>query len=116
MFNYFGKGRVIIAKIASPQSIRNINENENVCISFIDILVQNGFQLKGKAKIIGKNHASFPDMEKVLLKMTEGHFPFSNIIEVNIEESKEIIAPKYFLFPNTTESDQIEPAKGAYGF
>ena len=59
IFNYYGDDKIIVANIASPQTVRNIKQNENVCISFIDILVQKGFQVKGKAIIIEKNNAEF---------------------------------------------------------
>jgi len=115
IFNYYEKDKIIVANIASPQTVRNIKQNENVCISFIDILVQKGFQLKGKAKIIQKNDSEFSEMEKVLTKMTGGKFPFSTITKINIEEAKPIIAPKYMLNPETTEKEQIENAKKVYG-
>ena len=46
VFTYF-KDEIIIANIASPQTLKNIKENALVCISFIDILIQKGFKLKG---------------------------------------------------------------------
>ncbi|MBD1262413.1 pyridoxamine 5'-phosphate oxidase family protein [Maribacter polysiphoniae] len=116
IFNYYGADKIIIANIASPQTIKNIKQNENVCISFIDILVQKGFQLKGKARIIEKTNSDFLEMEKTLSKMTHGKFPFSSITEITIEQTKPIIAPKYILYPETTEKEQIESAKKAYGF
>ena len=85
-------------------------------MSFIDILVQKGFQVKGKAKIIKKTDSEFLEMEKVLIKMTEGKFPFTTITEITIEQVKPILAPKYILYPETTEKEQIESAKKAYGF
>ena len=47
--------------------------------------------------------------------MTGGKFPFSSIINVIVEKAKPIIAPKYILYPETTEEQQIESAKKAYG-
>ncbi|WP_299116665.1 pyridoxamine 5'-phosphate oxidase family protein [uncultured Winogradskyella sp.] len=116
VFNYFGKDKIIIANIASPQTVKNIKQNENVCISFIDILVQKGFQIKGKAKIIKKINIDFLEMEKVLTKIAGGDFPFSTITEITINSVKPIIAPKYILYPETTEKEQIESARKAYGF
>ena len=116
IFNYYETDRIIVANIASPQTIRNIKQNENVCISFIDILVQKGFQLKGKAKIIGKTDSEFLEMERILTKMTGGIFPFATITEITVGQVKPIIAPKYILYPETTEKEQIESAKKIYGF
>ncbi|MEM8507620.1 MAG: pyridoxamine 5'-phosphate oxidase family protein [Bacteroidota bacterium] len=116
VFAVYGDDMVIIANIASPQSVRNIKHNANVCVSFIDILVQKGYQLKGKARIIGAKDAEFPPMEKILMKMTGGKFPFSTLTAITIEQSKPIIAPRYSLYPETTEKEQIVSAKKRYGF
>jgi len=115
IFNHFGTDKIIVANIASPQTVLNIKQNDNVCISFIDILVQKGFQLKGKAKIIGKTNSGFSEMEAILTEMTGGIIPFATITEITIEQVKPILAPKYILFPETTEKEQIESAKKLYG-
>ena len=114
MFTTFGD-QIIVANIASPQTIRNIQERSQVCISFVDILVQKGYQLKGSAQIIAKDDAGFSAMEKVLLKMTGELFPFRSITCITIESAKPIIAPRYLLFPDTKESDQVERARKTYG-
>lgn len=88
IFNYYGTDKIIVANMASPQTVLNIKQNTNVCISFIDILVQKGFQIKGKAKIIVKADSEFPEIEKILTKMTGGDFPFSTITEIKIEHIK----------------------------
>lgn len=116
IFNHFGTDQIIIANIASPQSVQNINSHKQVCVSFIDILIQKGFQLKGKARIINNSDPQFTEMEEVLVQMTQGKFPFNSITCIQIEQVKPIIAPKYILYPETTEADQIESAKKAYGF
>ncbi|WP_350288755.1 pyridoxamine 5'-phosphate oxidase family protein [uncultured Croceitalea sp.] len=115
IFKFYGINSIIVANIASPQTVKNIKQNENVCISFIDILVQKGFQIKGKAKIIEKKDLEFLNMEKELLEMTEGKFPFATITKITIENIKPIIAPKYILYPETTEKEQIASAKKVYG-
>lgn len=116
IFCYFEDDTIIVANIASPQTVKNIRANKNVCISFIDILKQKGFQLKGAAEIIEKSATDFSKMEKMLLHLTEGKFPFATITKITITSSKPIIAPKYLLYPNTTEEQQIESAKKSYGF
>jgi len=116
IFTYYGRDEIIIAHIASPQTVRNIQQNENICISFIDILIQKGFQIKGKAVIIGKSDPEFPEREHVLTKMTGGMFPFATIIKITVGQAKPIIAPRYLLYPETTEQEQIESARAMYGF
>lgn len=115
IFTYFGTDKIIIANIASPQTIQNIKQNENICVSFIDVLVQKGFQIKGSAAIIGKRDSEFLEMEKILSKMTGGNFPFATITKIKVIQTKPIIAPKYVLYPETSEQEQIESAKKEYG-
>lgn len=114
VFTYYKGDSVIIANIASPQTVKNINQNEKVCISFIDILVQKGYQLKGNAKILKGGEDDFEACEQLLLKITEGKYPFSSITRIIIEHMKPIIAPRYILYPETTEAQQIESAKSSY--
>ena len=114
IFTHYDDATIIVANIASPQTVKNIEENNKVCISFIDVFVQKGYQLKGTAKIIKNEHPDFQKLEDLLLKMTEGKFPFSSITKITIEQAKPIIAPKYLIYPETTEQEQIESAKKSY--
>jgi len=115
IFNYYGTDEIIIANIASPQTVRNIKKNANVCVSFIDILVQKGFQIKGKAEIVEKSNPEFLKREMTLTKMTGGKFPFVTITKITIGQVKPILAPKYIFYPETRESEQIESTKITYG-
>ena len=90
--------------------------NEKVCISFIDILVQKGFQIKGKAEIITTTYSEFRIMNKILFEMCGGKFPFDTITKITLGQVKSIIAPSYILYHETTESKQIKSAKNTYGF
>lgn len=115
VFNYYGTDKIMIAKIASPESVKNINQCENVCLSFIDIWVQKGFQVKGKARIVTKSDSEF-SKKKVLSKMTAENYPFDSITEITLKKVKPIIAPNYILNPETREQEQIESAKNTYVF
>ncbi len=106
---------IIIANIASPNTIKNIQRNANICISFIDIFIQKGFQIKGKAKIVKSDSPEYQELSKPLLKITSGKFPFQSITQIEIAHAKPIIAPKYLLYPETTEQQQIESALETYG-
>ncbi len=116
VFTYYGDSSIIIANIASPQTVKNIKENQKVCVSFIDILVQKGFQIKGTAELILKSHSQFEEMAAPLLAITKGKFPFASISCIKIEKVKPILAPSYLLYPDTIEEDQIKSALQTYGF
>ena len=116
VFTFFDDQHLIIANIASPKSVKNIQANPKVCVSFIDILVQKGFQLKGVASIASKKAADYSEMEAKLLEITQGNYPFSTITKIKVEQVTPIIAPTYHLYPDATENQQIESAKKTYGF
>lgn len=115
IFAHFGSDSIVIANIASPQSVKNIKENQNVCVSFIDVLVQKGYQVTGTASILKAGDRAFKECEEVLLKMTQGKYPFSSIIKIKVEKIKAILAPSYMLYPEITEKEKIDSAKKAYG-
>lgn len=106
--------KIIIANIASPNTVNNIKTNRKVCVSFVDVLVQKGYQLKGRARVITNAETVYQEYESKLLVMTKGNFPFSSITEITVEKSKSILAPRYLLYPDTTEARQIETAKIQY--
>ena len=105
---------IIIANIASPQSVKNIRENSQVCLSFVDVFAQKGYQLKGEAEIINHTNPEYRGMKVALEKLTNGKFPFSSITKISIRTYKRIIAPSYLMYPRTTEKDQIQDAKKSY--
>ena len=115
IFTHYGEDQIIIANIASPQSVRNIKSQSKVCISFIDILVQKGYQLKGRARIAEAQEAEYVEMQTILKSMTKGLFPIISIIVIQIADIKPIIAPNYVFYPETTEAEQVAKAKEQYG-
>ncbi|MFI0492249.1 pyridoxamine 5'-phosphate oxidase family protein [Flavobacterium sp.] len=114
MFTYKGNDTLIIANIASPNSINNISENTNVCVSFVDVFVQKGFKIKGLANIIFKNDADFDLKVKPLIALYSDKFPISAVIEIKVQKVESIQAPSYFLFPEIKENQQIESALETY--
>jgi predicted pyridoxine 5'-phosphate oxidase superfamily flavin-nucleotide-binding protein len=115
IFTFWGDDQLIIANIASPQTLKNIRQQPLVAVSFIDILVQKGYQLKGKARIVDKEEADFTNLAAPLEAMTGGKFPFATLTLISVEQVKPILAPRYLLFPETTEEEQIAAARKQYG-
>ena len=116
LFTFYGEDQILVANIASPQSLKNIRQNPNVCISFIDIFVQKGFQIKGTARIIDQKEEAFEALHAVLFEMAGERFPFSSLTSIQIQKVKPIIAPSYFMYPeSTTEESQVHSALKRYG-
>ncbi len=115
VFAVYKRDSVVIANIASPNSARNIQENPKVCLSFVDVFTQKGYQIKGTAEYLCKGDEGYSEIEHVLLDITQGKFPFNSVFRVFAETASEILAPKYRLFPDTTEQDQVSSAMIRYG-
>jgi uncharacterized protein len=116
IFTHFDDNTFLIAHIASPQSIRNIEQNPSVCISFVDIFIQKGFKIKGKAHILRKQDEHYTIYEAPLKVLAGDAFPIAAVICVNVEKVEAIIAPSYRFYPEqSSEVKQIESALKAYG-
>lgn len=115
IFAPFNDDSIIIANIASPNSARNIRQNPRACVSFVNVFTQNGFQIKGPAAYLDATAESYEQIAEILLQLTGGQFPFKSVFRVLVDEVHEIIAPRYRLFPETSEEDQVASAMQTYG-
>lgn len=106
---------LLIANIASPQSVANILEQPQVCVSFIDIFSQKGYQLKGKASILTPEMAGYGEKLEPLYALAGDAYPIRSIIAVEVKQHKDILAPSYFLFPERSEAERRADAMHSYG-
>ncbi|MEL6613834.1 MAG: pyridoxamine 5'-phosphate oxidase family protein [Bacteroidota bacterium] len=106
---------LLIAQIASPQSVRNIEVNPNVCVSFVDVFVQKGFKLTGTADLVMPGTPRFEALLPPLHRITKGLFPIHGIIAIDVTATAPIVAPSYFLYPDVTEAEQRAAAMRTYG-
>lgn len=107
---------LVIAHIASPDSVRNLADNPLVCVSFINVFTQKGFKLQGEAVVLVPADPRFAELEPLLLEKTQGKFPIRAAILVSVTAVHPIMAPSYRLFPEeTTEASQVASAMRTYG-
>lgn len=106
---------LVIADIASAGSVRNIRANPAVCVSLIDIFLQQGRKLEGSATIIPPGHEDFPPLSAPLVRMTGGRFPIRHVIRVRVERASAIRAPSYAFFPDRSEEELQADAYRSYG-
>lgn len=116
MFTTHGEHHILVANIASPNSVGNIKTNPKVCVSFIDIFKQKGYKIHGEANLVEASDPAF-ESKVTLLKNSEGdEFPVKGIIEIKVKSISQIIAPSYWLYPDkTTEASHIERSLESYG-
>ena len=115
LFTHYEDKYIIIANVASPNTLKNIKQNPKVSVSFVDVLIQKGYQCKGVAQIITNKDENFSAIAKPLKKMAGENFPFNSLTLIEINSIKPILAPSYLFFPEIKEKDQIRNAKKQYG-
>lgn len=116
IYAVFDDSHIVVANIASPTTMRNITESEKVCISFVDIFIQKGFKVLGRARNVSKDDRAFLSWAAPLLGKAGPRFPILSVIVVEATAIEPIVAPSYRLYPGeTTEQSQAAAAHRAYG-
>jgi len=115
IFALFDEETLVVADIASPNTVRNIQANPRVCVSFIDIFRQKGFKVEGEAAILPRGTPGFETFGRPLLAMAGSDFPVRNVIRIGIARVSRIWAPSYNLFPERAEEERMRSAYAAYG-
>ena len=106
---------VVIANIASPRSAKNIREHGRACVGLLNVFTQKGVQVTGAASCLRAGDEGFDRAFAVLHAIAGDTFPFKEVMRVRVEDVREIVAPRYRLFPETTEEDQVADAMRTYG-
>ena len=107
---------VVVANIASPQSVRNIAQKPQVCLSFVEVFVQKGFKLKGVAHEVCADDPAFARWAAPLLVMVEQRFVIHSVLVIRVTSVAPIVAPSYRFYPEETiEALQVDAAMRAYG-
>ncbi|MEM7316656.1 MAG: pyridoxamine 5'-phosphate oxidase family protein [Planctomycetota bacterium] len=113
-FLYDGRGRILIANIASPVTVRNIDFEQRVCVSFVNVFVQKGYKVSGIATNLKPSDSSFDAAKSLLIDAIGGAFPIQSIIVIEPIEVAEIIAPSYRLYPDSGPLDRIRESLKTY--
>jgi predicted pyridoxine 5'-phosphate oxidase superfamily flavin-nucleotide-binding protein len=106
---------VVVAHIASPISARNIAQHPQVCLSFVDVFVQKGFKLLGRAREVLADDPEFATWAKPLLAMVGQRFTIQSVLVIQVQSVAAIVAPSYRFYPDdTTEASQVASGMRAY--
>jgi predicted pyridoxine 5'-phosphate oxidase superfamily flavin-nucleotide-binding protein len=115
IFHHYGHDRIVIADIASSNSVSNIKAHPAVCVSFIDVFRQRGFKIAGTATIVPRGADDFSVVGAHLLKMAGDDYPIRNVIAVQVGRISRIWVPSYALFPERSETETMQDAYRTYG-
>jgi predicted pyridoxine 5'-phosphate oxidase superfamily flavin-nucleotide-binding protein len=115
IFSCHGDDHIVVADIASGNTVRNIRAHPAVCVSFVDIFRQQGFKISGSATIMAPEDADFATIGAELLRMAGSVFPVRHVISIRVERISRIWAPSYMLMPDLTVEDRMRQAYSTYG-
>lgn len=115
LFTYVGNEYLAIAQLMSPQSVKNIRQQPKACVSFVDVFVQKGYQLKGPVQLVTTQEADFEEHATKLQQMAGTAFPFNMVMVLKVEQIKEIVAPSYHLYPDIPNAERVASAMKTYG-
>ena len=77
-------------------------------------LLKKEFNVKEYQQLLTLKILIFKVHEKAFQLLIKGKFRIQNIISIKVKQTKKIIAPSYFFYPNTDEKEQIKQAKRHY--
>lgn len=107
--------QVVIAEIASPNSVRNLLENPQVCVSFVDIFNQKGRKLYGVARLVEPEEPDFAELGQEVLELAGKDYPVRRLIVVEVSRTAKIRAPSYHIFPDRTPEERRAITYETYG-
>lgn len=105
-FTTRGRHHLLIANIASPNSVANIWADPRVCASFVDVCVQRGFRIHGVAELLVASQADFADTVAPLTARIGDAFRLRTVIRVTVQRVNAIIAPSYRFVAHISEQSQ----------
>ncbi len=106
--------QILVAEVISHISMTNILQNPLVCISFINIFTQKGYNIKGVAEIIAPEDKRFKELSSPLMHMVNTRFTVLHLISIEVKEVTPIIAPSYYFIEEITEQEHIDRALKSY--
>ena len=115
LFTYVGTQHLAIAQLMSPQSVRNLRQNPQACVSFVDVFVQKGYKIKGLMTLLTAKETDYAHYAAKLLQMAGTAFPFHMVLVLEVAQVAPIIAPSYKLYPNIPQAERIANAMHTYG-
>ncbi|MEM0896923.1 MAG: pyridoxamine 5'-phosphate oxidase family protein [Verrucomicrobiota bacterium] len=113
-FLHDGDGKILVANIASPVTVRNIEKDERVCISFVNVFIQKGYKITGRSRILREGDDGYDERHRKLSTAIGKAFPIFSVIEIKPTACDEIIAPSYRLFPDSGPIDRITESLATY--
>lgn len=115
LFTYVGTQHIAIAQLMSPQSVQNVRQQPQACLSFVDVFVQKGYKIKGHMQLYTVRDTDFERYAAKLQQLAGDAYPFKMVMVLDVAQIEEIIAPSYRWYPEIPQEERMASAMQAYG-
>lgn len=106
---------LLIANIASPNSVRNVRANPSVCVSMVDVFLGRGFKFFGEADYHARQTSEYAEYFPLLGDMLGSEYKILGVFRVAPKRVEMICEPSYTLFPELTEAQHVARNMKDYG-
>ncbi len=97
---------LLIAHIASANTVANIQANPNVCVSMVEVFAKRGFKYVGTAEYFDAESAEYQELAPKLTEIAGPDFPVLGVIQVRIDVIEAIMSPSWRIFPKRTIAER----------
>ena len=97
---------LLIAHIASPNTVANIQANPKVCVSMIEVFAMRGFKYIGTAQYFDPDRPEYQTLAPKLSMIAGSDFTILGVIQIQIDHIETIVAPSWRLFPERTLAER----------
>jgi predicted pyridoxine 5'-phosphate oxidase superfamily flavin-nucleotide-binding protein len=103
------------ANVASPNTIKNLEENPQLEINTVDQISRRGFRFKGTAEVFDSGPV-FDHVAQTIWDREGRDVPILGVVKVRIFEAKEVVSPAYWIRKGVTVDEVRRVWAGRYGY
>ena len=87
--------RIAFANIASPNTIRNLQQNPAIEINVVDIFRRRGYRFRGTAELIGPGGAEYKVVSEKVWGAVGTDYPVHEVVVVKVDDARPVLSPAY---------------------
>lgn len=107
--------QILIAHIASPTSVQNIEQQPRVMVAAVDVFAELGVQCRGTARVVSLDHDEFDDVIGPIRALTQAAYPVRAVVVVDVTDVTPIVAPGFGLRRDEAAEHRLSATLSTYG-
>jgi predicted pyridoxine 5'-phosphate oxidase superfamily flavin-nucleotide-binding protein len=108
----YDEGSLVLGDVGSPVTVRNLRENDRICLGFVEVARQSGWKIDGRARVVAPDEPDFARLGATLIELADPALPVRHVLHVVVERATRFVAPSYRLQPELAAEQRTCPAAG----